>query len=101
MSNKNKFTLKLLKDGKWQLAMNGHGNVKRRLAIAYNWLERKLAATAKTTPTSVRVVYLDGDNETIESTDYKYLLYSTACFLEDFFTEKQGAMLQKKYGGAI
>lgn len=89
---------------KW-IATFGGGAFKRATATSmYNFAERKLLQTLKKkrnsasqegAKTYVKVRYSDGDyNQSSTSNDPHYLLFTLACFLEDYLKPE---LLVKKY----
>lgn len=69
--------------------------------LIYRLLERKIDRILRTGINEkivVKVKYTDGTtNETLKSSDASYLLYSTACFLEDYLSIEGLTRLYKKY----
>ena len=69
--------------------------------LAYRFLERKITRTLGVDNDAkivVEVKYTNHTtNQTLRSSDASYLLYATACFLEDYLTIKGLNRLYKKY----
>ena len=82
--------IKELKTG-WQLTMGGGARKHSRVSVLYAAVERKIKLFLASQPkgkTAVKVIYVDkGHNESLSSKNAGYLLYCSACFLEDFLSE--------------
>jgi len=85
-----KITVRELKNN-WQLVMGGAARRHSRIIVLFNTVERKiksLLASQERGKTAVKVVYADGGhNESLNSGNVDYLLYTLTCFLEDFLPE--------------
>lgn len=59
---------------------------------------RPFLASAEKGKTAVKVIYRDGGrNESINSSDKRYLLYTLGCFLEDYLSDKVMRKIERKY----
>jgi hypothetical protein len=69
--------------------------------LVYRFLERKITkslAVDNDAKIVVEVKYTNHTtNETLKSSDASYLLYTTACFLEDYLSKNSLDRLYKKY----
>ena len=85
------------KDGLWKM----NGSKRRTPELLYRLLERKITKILGVDHDAkivVKVKYTNGTtNQTLRSSDASYLLYATACFLEDYLTIKGLNRLYKKY----
>lgn len=95
-----KIQIKELKSG-WQLTMGGGARKRRTAILLYNQVERKIDRFLASSPgdkTAVRVVYGDGShNESLNSNDTVYLLYTLGCFLEDYLSEPTFKRIERRY----
>ena len=76
---------------KWKISFGGVTPFRRNsAAVAYNTVERKINSFLRTCDnkkTAIIVKYTDSStNESLDSSDARYLLYSLTCFLEDYLT---------------
>lgn len=94
-----RITIKLPNDnGKWGLSF-GKGLKKRNSAgVIFGAIERRLRGYASEEKLVI-MVREDGEivNETLKTNDYRYLLYTTGCFLEDFLSEPMMKNIEGKY----
>lgn len=82
-------TIPANKKGKWKLFWSGKGKHFFNPNTLYSGIERRLLASANKEKLAIRVK--EGNytaNETLASTDSKYLLYSLSCFLEDYLSKE-------------
>jgi len=91
-----------IQNGVWILRKGKGGTPLRKKTASYTLLalERFLTrnlASKNADKLSVRVVYPDGENETIKSVDKNYLLYATSCFLEDYLSDEIMKRFEKSY----
>ena len=95
-----KITIKQLKSG-WQLSMGGGARRRRTANILYNQVERKIEGFLASVPggkTAVRVIYGDGShNESLNSNNVVYLLYTMGCFLEEDLSETTMKRIERRY----
>jgi len=92
-------TVKVPNNGKsWALSF-GHGlGHKKTCTSVYREIERRLTRKPIKEKLGIRVVYdKEFDNQTLYSTDARYLLFTLACFLEDHLEWKFGFNRMKKY----
>lgn len=89
----------------WRISSNGGGSTKRASAeLVYRYVERKIlkllaSAEGDKTVVSLKVDYGCGSyNETIDSNNWRYLLYAVACFLEEYLNHSGLKRAHKKYG---
>jgi len=90
-------------NGKWLLLKGSGGHPLKKKSATYTFLalERflvKSLGTKKMENYTIKVLYPDKmKNETLPSKDIRYLLYATACFMEDWLPEKTLNDKYKKY----
>jgi hypothetical protein len=81
------------KQEKWKVS-----NYKRvNAASALRLIEKIIPRFTIKEKTCVRVNYGGGYNETLSSFNYKYLMYATICFLEDYISAPTKKKLERKY----
>lgn len=80
------------------ISFGGGSRKRRNVTILYGAIERYLQPRAMKEKTKIVVKYgKTTSNETIASTDKKYLLYAAGCFLEDYMTKDMQKTIRDRY----
>lgn len=87
------------KDGeKWKVSFGHFPSSRKDPVLIFRLIERRLLRTAIREKTSITVNYSkDSSNESLDSLDANYLLYTLSCFLEDYLKWDYQKLLFKKY----
>jgi hypothetical protein len=95
-----KIVLRQLKDN-WRLSMGTGSRKRNSVGDLYIYVERKIGrmlALDSKGKTAIRVIYRDNThNESINSSNVKYLMYSLGSFLEDYLAQKTLLKIERKY----
>jgi hypothetical protein len=84
--------------GKWKVFWPGYGKHFLRADTLFNGIERRLLRRANEEKLAIVVDYGNHTfNETLMSEDAHYLLYTFACFLEDYLSVETLARITKLY----
>jgi len=90
------------KNEQWKVSFGGTPSRRNSATVVYNLIRRKILKHLASQPdkkTSVIVKDEQGTaNETLTSPDASYLLYATACFLEDHLLPSYMRALEKEHG---
>ena len=100
----NRITIKIprIKENKWSLSFGGSPRLRNSAAVVFNAIERRLLGSWRDYKTCVRIKEWDNGrwevvNESLASTDANYLIYTMACFLEDYLSEKVMNRVERVY----